>query len=49
VTGTKIKCKVKVNLNGKMGDIIKVNIIMIKKKDMENLDGQMEEDLKVNG
>jgi hypothetical protein len=39
----------KESLSGKMEGSIKDNIIMIKKKAMENLDGQMAAGLKVSG
>lgn len=39
----------KVSLNGKMVEYTKDNIIMIKKKDSENLDGQMVAGLRVSG
>lgn len=40
---------VKENSNGKMEEFTKDNIIMIKKKALENSNGQMVADLKVNG
>jgi len=36
VLGKIIKCMEKVNLNGKMGDIMKDNINKIKNKDLED-------------
>ena len=40
---------VKESLNGRMEEYIMDNIIMIKRKVSENLDGQMVVDSKVNG
>lgn len=47
--GKIIKWKEKVSLHGLMEEFIKVNMLMIRKKVMENLPGLMEDFIKDNG
>ena len=47
--GFKIICMAKVDILGMMGDFMRACTSTIKNMDMENINGQMEEDMKVAG
>ena len=49
VNGLKIICMVKEYILGKMGENMKDNIIWTKNKELGNIDGQMEENIKEIG
>ena len=48
-SGRKIKCMAKVCLHGQTGGSIMVSILMALKRDMENLNGQMEKYIRGHG